>query len=177
MTGIRYINFYRQWSENASFCSAAGQNSMWTSSKNGVCALYKAENPSASHRGSTFYSARKSPLSLSVHNILLFNIVNTNSHMKGKCATIKECGIIRIFICIYFKTICKGFKITRRNLIISRWSFSRSRSLKETLASDYKWGSSRPMEFWGDKLGCRFSRFIWVSGYAPNKGKMLSPGT
>ena len=38
--------------------------------KTGVCALYKVENPSASPRGSTFYATRKSPLSLSVHNIL-----------------------------------------------------------------------------------------------------------
>ena len=39
--------------------------------KTGVCALYEVENPSASLRGSTFYAVRKSPLSLSEHNILL----------------------------------------------------------------------------------------------------------
>ena len=40
--------------------------------KTGVCVLYKVGNPSASPRGSTYYEARKSPLSFSVHNILLF---------------------------------------------------------------------------------------------------------
>ena len=40
--------------------------------KTGVCALNKVGNASASPRSSTFYVARKSPLSLSVHNILFY---------------------------------------------------------------------------------------------------------
>ena len=53
--------------------------------KTGIFVLYKVEN-------STFYAARKSPLSLSVHNILLFSNLKNLKSFCGKKTLLTALG-------------------------------------------------------------------------------------